>query len=175
MILAPPELEEERRPFYVALTRAQKAVVLSYAMTRMRNGKHESNPPSRFLREIDRQYLANPLQVREAVAPQEPVFSGFGSRFRPGGTPSIPKPSIPKPPAPKPVVPKPSVRVPDKDFIPMSVLEMEEGMRIEHNRFGKGVIIALSGDSTNRTAIVLFDEFGEKKLLLNYAKIRRAE
>ena len=57
----------------------------------------------------------------------------------------------------------------------MSVLEMKEGMRIEHNRFGKGVIKSLSGDSTNRTAIVLFDVFGEKKLLLNYAKIRRSD
>ena len=176
MMLAPPELEEERRLFYVALTRAQKAVTLSYAQTRMRNGKHESNPPSRFLREIDRRYLANPLQDRDVAAPQEPVFGGFGSRFRPtGSSPSVSKPSIPKPSVPKVSVPKPAVRVPDRNFIPMSVLEMEVGMRIEHNRFGKGVIKALSGDSTNRTAIVLFDEFGEKKLLLNYAKIRRAD
>ena len=55
------EIEEERRLFYVAVTRAKKSLELSFANTRMRNGKHESNAPSRFIREIDRQYIANPL------------------------------------------------------------------------------------------------------------------
>ena len=68
------DIEEERRLFYVAVTRAEKAVDLTFASTRMRNGKHESNPPSRFIMEIDRKYIANPLQsaqdgLEESAAP----------------------------------------------------------------------------------------------------------
>ena len=65
--ISPKELEEERRLFYVAITRAKKAVVLTYADTRMRNGRHENNQPSRFLREIAPQYVENPL----AKAPRD--------------------------------------------------------------------------------------------------------
>ncbi len=79
------DVEEERRLFYVAMTRAKKAVVLSFAGTRMRNGKHESNAPSRFLREIDPSYIENPLPDREfdssGVVHE---WGGFGSRFRGG-------------------------------------------------------------------------------------------
>ena len=64
-MLTEPELEEERRLFYVALTRAKTAVALTFAQTRMRNGKHESNAPSRFLREIAPQYLQNPLRKED--------------------------------------------------------------------------------------------------------------
>lgn len=59
------DIEEERRLFYVAMTRAKKAVQLSFATTRMRNGKHESNAPSRFIREIDSRYILNPLPGKE--------------------------------------------------------------------------------------------------------------
>ena len=79
------DVEEERRLFYVAMTRAKKAVVLSFAGTRMRNGKHESNAPSRFLREIDPSYIENPLPDREfdnSGVVRE--WGGFGSRFRGG-------------------------------------------------------------------------------------------
>ena len=62
MLASESDIEEERRLFYVAVTRAEKAVCLSFAATRMRNGKTESNSPSRFIREIDRQYIYNPLE-----------------------------------------------------------------------------------------------------------------
>ena len=64
-MLTESELEEERRLFYVARTRAKTAVALTFAPTRMRNGKHESNAPSRFLREIAPQYLQNPLRKED--------------------------------------------------------------------------------------------------------------
>ena len=57
------EVEEERRLFYVAMTRAKKVLQLSFAQTRMRNGKHESNSPSRFIKEVDRKYIMNPLSA----------------------------------------------------------------------------------------------------------------
>ena len=85
MLSAKSEVEEERRLFYVAVTRAKKAVRLSFAGTRMRNGKHESNAPSRFLKEIDPQYIENPLD--EADFDNSGVtheWGGFGSRFTGG-------------------------------------------------------------------------------------------
>ena len=181
MLASPADIEEERRLFYVALTRAQVSVDLSFAQTRMRNGKHDSNPPSRFIREIDPKYLANPLSRDD-----------FGSRFNPGAQQRggysygssgkvsyAPKPVAPKPVQPKASMPRPSVpqadrSVPDKDFIPMSVLEMEAGMRIEHNRFGFGVIREITGDPQKRMATIVFDKYGEKKLLLQWAKMRKA-
>ena len=62
----------------------------------------------------------------------------------------------------------------DPGFIPMSVLEMTPGLRIEHNRFGYGVILEITGDPDKRMATIRFDKYGEKKLLLQWAKIRKA-
>jgi DNA helicase-2/ATP-dependent DNA helicase PcrA len=183
MLASPADIEEERRLFYVALTRAQVSVDLSFAQTRMRNGKHDSNPPSRFIREIDPKYLANPLSRDDfrarpsAEDDTSPRFGGFGSRFNPGSQQRggyAPKPVQPKPSMPRPSVPQADRSVPDKDFIPMSVLEMEPGMRIEHNRFGFGVIREITGDPQKRMATIVFDKYGEKKLLLQWAKMRKA-
>ena len=85
MSLKSGNINEERRLFYVAMTRAKKAVRLSFAGTRMRNGKHESNAPSRFLKEIDPQYIENPLE--DADFDSSGVtheWGGFGSRFTGG-------------------------------------------------------------------------------------------
>ena len=71
------EIEEERRLFYVAMTRAKKAVVFSFASTRMRNGKHESNSPSRFVREVDPQYISNPLTADIDLDDDRDEESGF--------------------------------------------------------------------------------------------------
>ena len=85
MTSSPNDVEEERRLLYVAMTRAKKAVTLSFAGTRMRNGKHESNAPSRFIREIDQSYIENPLPARDfdnSGVTHE--WGGFGSRFTGG-------------------------------------------------------------------------------------------
>ena len=83
MLASPSDIEEERRLFYVALTRAGKAVDVTYAVTRMRNGQHASNPPSRFLREIDSKYLDKPMDLLEDDDDEEETlsFTGFGRRF----------------------------------------------------------------------------------------------
>ncbi len=204
MLAGPADIEEERRLFYVALTRAKKAVDLTFASTRMRNGRHESNAPSRFLREIDPKYLANPLRADQDE--EDSGFSGFGRNFgsrpaaypsfgsRPGGSPlqgrfphaasartagTMPASGRPAAPPTGPAVrlPRPSgapVRTPDPDFIPISVLDLKEGQRIEHNRFGYGDILELSGPPTDRKARIRFDDYGEKILLLKYAKLRLA-
>lgn len=202
MFSDPVQIEEERRLFYVALTRAKVAVNLSFAATRMRNGKHEQNSPSRFVKEIDRRYVDNPISDDEDVNVQESGgFRGFGSRFNVGnsgggrfretaynnrygtsGAVVTEKRAAPVSPvtgrplrsaaAPdrKPVSAAP--RTPDADFSPVSVLELKVGQRIEHNRFGYGVIRQITGPGMDLKAKILFDSFGEKILLLKYAKIR---
>ena len=202
MFSDPVQIEEERRLFYVALTRAKVAVNLSFAATRMRNGKHEQNSPSRFVKEIDRRYVDNPISDDEVVSVQDSGgFRGFGSRFNVGNSgggrsretaynnrygtsgavvtekraaPVSPVTWRPLRPAAipdrKPVSAAP--RTPDADFSPVSVLELKVGQRIEHNRFGYGVIRQITGTGMDLKAKILFDSFGEKILLLKYAKIR---
>lgn len=194
------DIEEERRLFYVAVTRAEKAVDLTFASTRMRNGKHESNPPSRFIREIDSKYIANPLQsgqdgLEESAAPAfwgrraqyahgstRSAFSGGSAASASRATGSAPRPSSPSVQSSEPrksmVTPfrRPHTaapaRVPDSEFIPTPVLQLRAGQRVEHNRFGYGKILEIAGDAKNLKAKILFDEYGEKILLLQYAKIR---
>ena len=182
------EIEEERRLFYVAMTRAKKALSLGFAQTRMRNGKHESNSPSRFVREIDVKYIENPILKDEETSGETSSLPGWRkpSSFRSGyqygqsSKPQIEKkvPSAPKPvqrqEGPKPVsrpqvVPK---RTSDADFVPTPIMQLKAGMRIEHNRFGYGVIEEISGNMADLKARITFDEYGEKTLILKYAKIR---
>ena len=191
------EIEEERRLFYVAMTRAKKAVQFSFASTRMRNGKHESNSPSRFIREVDQKYIENPLN-RDMDDPDDMPsrsFSGWGKtsdghrkygngyHYGSSGPVKTEKRSVslqrsepvrrgtPVPVHRTQVVPK---RVPDVEFEPTPILQLKAGQRIEHNRFGFGKIIEISGTPADLKAKIAFDEHGDKILLLKYAKIRIA-
>ncbi len=180
MLLSQKDIEEERRLFYVAITRAGKAVSLSYAGTRMRNGRHESNSPSRFLREIDSQYLDRPLEDDSfGVSGAFGSGGGFGrsgfaqSYARPPKTSSEsrrPEPAR-SPIISVPVQSKPTY-TPDPDFVPLPMTEFRVGQRIEHNRFGPGEILDITGTVPELKARVRFDTLGEKLLLLKYAKMR---
>ena len=193
MLSSVTEIEEERRLFYVAVTRAMKAVYLSFARTRLRNGKHESNAPSRFIREIDPQFLANPLRHSDLGSWDDDADTGgftfgFGSRFPgKGGASSARTPAgFYRKPAPAPVRPVTAPRdmtavrqrplppkIPDEEFTPTPVGELAVGDRVEHNRFGFGKILSLSGTGLDAKAKIDFDRYGEKILLLKYAKIRK--
>ena len=208
------EIEEERRLFYVAMTRAKKHVHFSFASTRMRNGKHESNSPSRFIREVDPKYIANPLTKEDMEASREESFGGWGTRNS-GGQPRFggfgrndygrsgavktertaasgyrremqrPEPSSvrrPEPSAARRTEPMPvrrpqtvPQRVPDADFEPTPILQLRAGQRIEHNRFGFGKILEITGTPADLKAKIAFDDHGEKILILKYAKIRIAK
>lgn len=158
------EIEEERRLFYVAMTRAKRTVAFSFTQTRMRNGKHESNSPSRFLYEIDSSYVANPLvKEREGGVVRRPQ----PLQRKPEATPV--RRSEPAPVRRPQAVP---VRVPDADFEPTPILELRAGQRIEHNRFGFGKILEITGNPADLKAKIAFDDHGEKILILKYAKIR---
>lgn len=193
------EIEEERRLFYVALTRAEKDVTLFYSTTRMRNGRHENNRPSRFLREIAPQYLQNPLRKEDFLS-EEPEDDGGGFRFgsgfrnrygRSGEAVTVPRTdirrgSVSRPQGVRPAAPEPSrkpsklevltrplpPKIPDEQFVPTPPERLAAGQRIEHNRFGLGKILEISGNEPDRKARVAFDAYGEKILLLKYAKIR---
>lgn len=197
------EIEEERRLFYVALTRAEKAVALSFAHTRMRNGKTEENAPSRFIREIDSRYILNPLpdhafDVDEGEADDVPSFlrtpgmgrrpfsgqrrtgsfggsrqpSSFGSTRQPSSFGGSSSPAPAPRPAFKPQSRPAPGRVPDPDFVPSPVLSLRAGQRIEHNRFGFGHIDKITKEGSDLKAAITFDDYGEKILILKYAKIR---
>lgn len=177
------EIEEERRLFYVAMTRAKKAVHFSFASTRMRNGKHEANSPSRFVKEVDSRYIANPLDAEMESVNRYPGNGYSYGSSGPVRTERRPAPSRPvqgggsepvRRSSPTPVhraqvVPK---RIPDAEFEPTPILQLKAGQRIEHNRFGFGKILEISGTATDLKAKIAFDDHGDKILLLKYAKIR---
>ena len=180
--LTEQELEEERRLFYVAITRAKKAVILTFAQTRMRNGKHESNAPSRFLREIAPQYIQNPLRKEDFTVERETEDDAPGFRFGRFGsgrdfsprTPTVRNATAPARPSTlesvlkRPLPPK----VPDAEFVPDPMSSFHEGDAVEHNRFGAGKVLSISGNVPDIKAKIVFEKFGEKILLLKYAKLR---
>lgn len=178
-LLTPKDLEEERRLFYVALTRAKKAVGVSFAHTRMRNGKHESNGPSRFLREIAPQYLDKPLRREDFMTgggDMDHDFSEERSSFTSWRAPQQqPKPAASKPvyqPAPRPSLPDNRPPVIDANFQPDPMSSFHVGDRIEHNRFGAGNVLEISGKIPELKAKIHFDQYGDKLLLLKFAKLR---
>ena len=201
MLSSARDIEEERRLFYVALTRAEKAVTLSFAQTRMRNGKHESNSPSRFIREIDSSYIENPLGDDD-YGFRDTAWSGFGSRpgsyprndygrssaprtLNPASRTALPsaRPASAVAPssglmrrasAPSRTAQAPAPRRDDPDFVPVSPAELHVGQRVEHNRFGEGRILEMTGKYPDLKALIEFDGYGEKLLLLKYAKLRPA-
>ena len=192
------DIEEERRLFYVAMTRAKKVLQLSFAQTRLRNGKHESNSPSRFVREVDQQFIANPLSLIGDDEDEKPGqgFGGWGrqpasksgyaygqsSRPQVERRPMQSQPQQRRPETPRRIEPQPvrrpqsvPVRVPDADFEPTPILQLRAGQRIEHNRFGYGKILEISGNVSDLKAKISFDDHGEKILILKYAKIRAVD
>ncbi|MBR6465841.1 MAG: UvrD-helicase domain-containing protein [Bacteroidales bacterium] len=168
---AEKEIEEERRLFYVAVTRAENAVRLSFSRARFRWGNYENNLPSRFIREIDSQYILNPLDE----GTQTHSTAGFGglgwTGFPRTERRTIPKPSYQAPQRPQ-FTPSTSLRPKNENFVADAPTRMREGMRVEHERFGMGKIISLSGNAGDLKAIVDFDDHGRKTLLLKFAKMR---
>lgn len=189
------DVEEERRLCYVAVTRAQKAVTLSFSSSRMRNGKHESNSPSRFIKEIDPVFIENPLSSDELDAVDDlSAWDDFRgrrsqpqSRFRSNYGQSGPARLFGTSPRPMvvgrssassaPIGTAPAGTRPraDLDFEGVPMTQLKVGERVEHNRFGAGTILTLSGTAPDMKAQIRFDEYGEKLLLLKYAKLRPIE
>ncbi|MBO4571617.1 MAG: UvrD-helicase domain-containing protein [Bacteroidales bacterium] len=167
------EIEEERRLFYVALTRAQKVVTVSFARSRKKWGRDESNPVSRFVREIDPRYLDKPIDDESPVGGRSSAYSerDFRTDRNTGGYFERAKAAVRPQPA-KPTFSKPLNNAPRADFKPDPISELEAGQRVEHDRFGFGTILHFEDDGPNKKAVVQFDEGGKKTLLLKFAKLR---
>ncbi len=158
-VASPSALEEERRLFYVALTRAEKRVFLSYATTRYKNGQVVSSRPSRFIAEIDQEYLDGYIPLRE-----EP--SGFKLRTAPGNPANRTSPITIQRQAP--------VEVPEIDrskLRPIDSNQVVPGMVIFHPTFGAGKVVNIEGLGVQKKAKVLFAEGGTRVLLLKFAKL----
>ena len=164
------ELEEERRLFYVALTRAEKRATLSYALTRYRWGQLIQNEPSRFIEEIDEQYLN--LPTVSARRPEPFDFNTARTTFyKPMPSGSGPRTTTP----PKPGMKKVSASAPgaaaESGVAPASSGGIAPGVEVKHARFGKGKVLKLEGEEPNVKATVFFPSAGQKQLLLKFAKL----
>ena len=157
MITSRADLEEERRLFYVAITRAEKKLTLSYATSRYQWGNLRSCEKSRFLDEIDPQFV----NFKFAAGPgtgESPFQHVFERRSN----------LIPAP------VRKlaPTNYVAPADFKPSDTTNLRAGQRVEHPKFGFGLVSALETVQGTSKATIKFDEVGEKTLLLSFAKLR---
>lgn len=172
------ELEEERRLFYVAITRAKTKLFLSYANARYRFGQLQQNDPSRFIEEIPEEYLDRSYAGSTS---RNNAASGWGmgsayERMHRG----IPKTGNQEPArkatyATAPSRPQLKEHVPSENFVASDTKDLLEGQKVEHQKFGFGQIKKLEGASHNPIATIQFELNGEKKIMLNYAKLRIVE
>jgi len=163
-------LEEERRLFYVAVTRAKEYVTLSYALNRYRWGKLENCTPSRFLAEINDEYLEDhPGAGKDNNHKPGDVKRPFDRRMK--GTTDSGVKYISPPSRNLKKLRKVSDYNTDNQQL-AAERDLEEGTVVYHDRFGRGTILSIDGEAPNKTALVAFDKSGEKKLLLRFAKLR---
>lgn len=184
------ELEEERRLFYVVVTRAKKKLWVTYANTRYKFGQLVQNEPSRFIEELpeallDRSYAGGGTKMSTGFGGSafERMNGGFSGGWSSGGKKAAedaekrygPPPSK-KSATPSYLPPKMEKKVadhtPTENFVANEVAELAVGQKVEHQKFGFGEIIKMEGASHNPMAIIKFETNGEKKILLNYARLR---
>lgn len=159
------DLEEERRLFYVAITRAEHNLTLSFATSRFRFGTLLPCEPSRFIDEIDNEYLK--MEKRAVTSTKKTI--GNPSRHDTEATAGSLRRTIEKQNRPK-IVRPPAI----SNFTPEPMDDLAEGMRVEHQRFGLGNVHKMEGESGSRKATITFDEYGNKTLVLKFAKLRKA-
>ncbi len=177
------ELEEERRLFYVAVTRAKKHLFLTYANARYRFGSLTQNDASRFLEELpeaflDRTFAGGGARNQNNSQNMGSAFQRMhrgaeGPQFR-----EIKRQQSDEKPSYLPTVnrqPSTVTHIPSKDFVASDTTNLQEGQKVEHQKFGFGSVIKMEGSAHNPIATVKFELNGEKKIMLNYAKLRIVE
>lgn len=179
------QMEEERRLLYVAITRAEKRCILSYAKSRFRYGKVEYGMPSRFLKDIDAGYMEQPKSQpnpysrctnssgsRSLFGSQEPRAAwGIQSAKTPRSyqnTQTPPRRTVIK------EEPTSSRRLVSTNASggAARVAQLTPGQHIEHERFGVGEVLKVEGTGENTKALIRFENAGEKQLLLKFARFR---
>lgn len=162
MMQSREDLEEERRLFYVASTRAMERLYLTYAITRYRYGRLLNCEPSRFLEEVDPSCIKETKRISSS-------FSSFRTeREGRNGFVGIKKPAVRAGTTAK-------VHTPSPDFKPSNTHNLLEDMKVEHPKFGFGKVKKIELEGANRKASIHFDNFGDKTLLLSFAKLRIVE
>jgi DNA helicase-2/ATP-dependent DNA helicase PcrA len=183
------ELEEERRLFYVAVTRAKQRLWLTYANARYRFGQLQQNEPSRFIDEmpeaqIDKTYSGGGIKNTGGFGNEGSAFQrmqrGFGfnsndvieAERKYGAAPAKKE---------KPAYLVPQSRnttinhIPSNDFLASDTSNLQAGQKVEHQKFGFGNVTKVEGSAHNPIATIMFDKNGERKIMLNYAKLRIIE
>ncbi|MBK8090093.1 MAG: ATP-binding domain-containing protein [Chitinophagaceae bacterium] len=182
------ELEEERRLFYVVITRAKTKLWITYANTRYKFGQIVQNEPSRFLDElpeeqVDKSFAGGGMKNQNTGFGSGSAFDrmkGWGNKTDYNDAAQVEKkygappkkqsstPSYITPPSrPQTVEHKPAA-----DFVASDTSNLQEGQKVEHQKFGFGEVMKMEGSAHNPIATVKFELNGEKKIMLNYAKLR---
>ena len=170
------DLEEERRLFYVAMTRAEKKLVLTHATSRFKFGSITNNEPSRFLKEIDPAYLKLDVPISASSSSSPTSLNKWGSTTNTksqNSNLSSQNQSSPSsmPTAPRPVVVAMPVRItPDENFVVSDTSNLQIGMKVEHMKFGVGKVTNMEGKDDIK-ATIIFEGLGEKQILLKFAKL----
>lgn len=164
MMQSREDLEEERRLFYVATTRAMDKLYMTYALTRYRFGRLLNCEPSRFLEEVDPSCIRVNKRMSTALSgalrnESSEGRTGFVGLKRPNVRPATTA----------------KVHTPSPDFKPSNTNNLAAGMKVEHPKFGFGKVNKIETEGINRKASIAFDNFGEKTLLLSFAKLRIVE
>ena len=157
------ELEEERRLFYVAVTRAERQLFLTYALTRYQYGQSSSQEVSRFVEEIDPQYLQLPSSSR-----QFPKVGQMPTAFRNMGKPlqqTEQKKFV------KVAKPQNNQTGPTQGNTPAEIAAIKIGMKVAHAKFGTGKVLQIEGSGNDAKAIIFFENVGQKQLMLKFAKL----
>jgi DNA helicase-2/ATP-dependent DNA helicase PcrA len=155
-------LEEERRLFYVAITRAEQRLFLSFATSRFRWGQFIDCRPSRFLAELDQSFLE-----KQELAPKKKTYSSYKIYAKTKSKPLSPTTK-------KFVAPKNLTNINRAKSIPINASDLskiQSGVQVKHGRFGSGKVLNISGEGSNKKATVFFDGIGQKQLLLKFAKL----
>lgn len=149
---SPDQLDEERRLFYVSITRAKLFLTLSYATSRYQFGQFRYNDPSRFLDEIDEMHFEAAVDRRvKPILPEPKILLD-----RPGRKRDF------------------EPRVSPADFKPSPSEQIEEGMEVLHLQFGKGKVVSIDGARENRVATIHFEDGddSERRIMLRFAKLQ---
>lgn len=164
MMQSREDLEEERRLFYVASTRAMDKLYLTYALTRYRFGRLMNCEPSRFLEEVDPMCIRVNKRMTSALAGALRNESSEGKSGFVGIKNQSQRPMTTA-----------KIHTPSPDFKPSNTNNLREGAKVEHPKFGFGLVSKIETEGINRKATIQFDNFGEKTLLLSFAKLRIIE
>ena len=154
-------LEEERRLFYVAITRAEKRLFLSFATTRFRWGQFIDCRPSRFISELDQSFLIKQEVIPKSVKKPHSIYTKTKSKAL-------------SQPTKKFAPPKNLTNINRAKSIPIiasDLSKIQSGIQVKHSRFGTGKVLTISGKGSNKKATVFFTGIGQKQLLLKFAKL----